>query len=51
MKQMLEVITTECFTELPEDLKGPERSERPQPALGIDRLPLFSGFSPLNQEH
>lgn len=40
MKQMLWVITTEVFTELPEDLKGPERSERPQLALGIDRLPL-----------
>jgi len=46
---MLQVITTKDFPELPEDLKSPERSERPQPALGINRLPPFSGFSPLSQ--
>lgn len=48
MKQMLQVTTTGGFTEPLEDLKGPERSEKPQPALGIDRLPPFSGFSPLS---
>lgn len=46
VKKMICVIAIEDYSELLKDLKG---FESPLPYSGIDRLPLFSGFSPLSQ--